>query len=273
MAKIHPTAVVHASAQLAEDVEVGPHCLIEADTSIGPRCVLRAGAVVRRYTTLGADNLLDFGCVLGGDPQDLKFDPATVSYVRIGERNVFREYVTISRATTPGGATVIGNRTYWMVCAHAGHDTVVEDDAILTNGSALGGHSSLGRRAILSAHVVIHQFCWVGEMVMSRGNAGTSMHVPPYVMFFNINQVAGLNAVGLRRAKDITDQDRAQIKEAFRITYRSGLPMPKALEQMDACTDWGPAAAKFRDFLRKVLAAKKPFNRGLIPARIRGEEE
>ena len=267
MPKVHSTAIVHPSAQLADDVEIGPYCLVEADVAIGPRCLLRSHVIIRRYTTMGSDNTVDAGSVLGGEPQDLKFDPATVSCVKIGDRNVFREGVTISRATQPGGATVVGNRTYWMTCAHAGHDSTIEDDAILTNGSALAGHTTLGRRAILSAHVAVHQFCWVGEMVMGRGNAGTTMHVPPYVIFADMNQVAGLNVVGLRRAKDLTDQDRAQIKQAYHITYRQGLPMTKALERMDACTDWGPAAAKFRDFLRRVLEAKKPYKRGLIPAR------
>jgi UDP-N-acetylglucosamine acyltransferase len=269
MPKVHPTAIVHASAQLAEDVEVGPYCVIESDVSIGPRCVLRAGAAVRRYTTMGADNVVDTGCVLGGEPQDLKFSPSTVSYLRIGEGNVFREHVTISRATTPGNATVVGDRTYWMAGAHAGHDSTVESDAILVNGSAIAGHATVGRGAILSAHGVVHQFCWVGERVMVRGNGGATMHVPPYVMIANMNQVVGLNVVGLRRAKDITDQDRAQIKEAFGITYRSGLPMTKALVRMDACQDWGEAALRFREFVRRVLAAKKPYNRGLIPFRSR----
>lgn len=273
MPKVHPTAVVHASAQLGEDVEVGPYCVIESDVAIGPRCVLRTGAVVRRYTTMGADNLVDSGCVLGGEPQDLKFNPSTVSYLRIGEGNVFREHVTISRATTPGGATVVGDRTYWMAGAHAGHDSTVEDGAILINGCAVAGHATVGRGAILSAHVVVHQFCWVGERAMSQGNAGTSMHVPPYVMFANINQVVGLNVVGLRRAKDLTDRDRAQVREAFRIAYRSGLPMTKALEQMDARRDWGEAAGRFREFVRRVLTAPKPFNRGLVPARWRAGED
>ena len=270
MPRIHPTAIVDPEAHLANDVVVGPHSVVEGGARIGPGTVLREGVVVRRYTTLGAGNLVDAYTVLGGEPQDLKFDPATVSHLRIGDGNVFREGVTISRATGAGNETRVGSRTYWMAGAHAGHNATVEDGAILANGCAVGGHATVGAAAILSAHVGIHQFCWVGERVMSQGHAGVSTHVPPYVLIAgDINCVAGLNTVGLRRAPDLTDEDRRQIKEAFCLTYRAGLTPAKALERMDACTDWREAASKFREFLRKVVTAVKPFNRGLCPLRRR----
>lgn len=266
MPTIHPTAIVHPGARLADDVEVGPYCVIEPDVTIGPGCRLNSHVVIRQHTTLGCNNFVDCFCSLGGWPQDLKFDPKSVTYLKIGDHNVFREGVTISRATGEGNATVIGSKTYWMAQSHAGHNAVVEDEAILVNGAAVGGHATLGRRSILSGHVMIHQFCWVGELVMSRGHAGTSTHVPPYVMFADTNRVVGLNAVGLQRAPDLTDEDRRQIKEAFRLLYRSGLIPAKALERMDMCADWGQAADKFRQFIRRVLAAKEPYDRALCPA-------
>jgi UDP-N-acetylglucosamine acyltransferase len=268
MPKIHPTAVVHPEAELADDVEVGPFCVIESGVRIGAGTVLREGVVVRRHTTMGSGNLVDAYTVLGGEPQDLKFDPKIVSHLRIGDRNVFREGVTISRATGEGKVTTVGSNTYWMAQAHAGHNATIEDGTILSNGTAVGGHATLHRRAILSGNVMVHQFCWIGEMVMSQGNAGASTHVPPYCLFANINRLIGLNVVGLRRAQDITEEDRRQIKEAFRLTYRCGMGPVKALEKMDACTDWGVAAGKFRDFIRRVVTAEKPFHRGLCPLRI-----
>ncbi len=201
MANIHPTAIVDERAQLVDDVRVGPGCVIEADVKIGAGTVLRESVVIRRYTTLGSHNLVDAFCVLGGEPQDLKFDPNTVSYLRIGEGNVFREHVTISRATGEGNVTLVGNKTYWMAGAHAGHNATVEDEAILVNGSALAGHSTLEHKAILSAHVVVHQFTWVGTMVMSQGNCPVSMHVPPYVLIAGVSRVIGLNSIGLRRTR------------------------------------------------------------------------
>ncbi|MCJ7544641.1 MAG: acyl-ACP--UDP-N-acetylglucosamine O-acyltransferase [Phycisphaerae bacterium] len=264
MPKIYPTAIVHPSAQVAEDVEIGPYCLVEADVSIGPGTVLRDHVVVRRYTTLGRGNFVDAFVALGGEPQDLKFDPKTITYLRIGDDNIFREGVTISRATGQGQATVVGHKTYWMVGAHAGHDSVIEDQAILTNHAAVAGHATIGRRTILSAYAAVHQFCWVGEMVILQGNAGLSMHAPPYVMVADgVNHVVGLNLVGLRRAPDITETDRRQIREAFDLTYRRGLDRQAVLEAMDAHSEWGQAAGKFRDFVHRVDAAKKPHNRGL----------
>jgi UDP-N-acetylglucosamine acyltransferase len=262
VAKIHPTAIVDPAAELGDDVEIGPYCIVESDVRIGAGTVLREGVAIRRYTTLGKGNFIDSHTVLGSDPQDLKFDPRNVSYTRIGDNNTFRENCSVSRATKPGNTTVIGNNTYWMIGSHAGHDSSVGDHCILINGSALAGHSELGSRALLSAHVCIHQFCWVGEMCMSQGNAIAVQHVPPYCLFAGVTDVVGLNTVGLRRNPEITTEDRRQIKEAFCLFYRSHLTPDAALERMDACTDWRPAASKFRDFIRRALRAPKPNGRG-----------
>ena len=269
MAKIHPTAMVDSAAIFSDDVDIGAYSIVEADVVIGPGTVLRDHAILRRYTTLGRNNVLDSYAVLGGIPQDLSFDPRTVSYLRVGDNNVFREGVTISRATREGNATVVGNRTYWMTAAHAGHDAVVEDDAILVNGAALAGHTVLGRGAILSAHVAVHQFCWVGEMAMGQGNSATSMHIPPFAIFAGANRIVSLNVVGLRRSKGITREDRHQVKEAFDLTYRRNLIVTDALRAMDEHTEWGAAASRFRDFVRRVVLAQSPFKRGLCPLRRR----
>jgi UDP-N-acetylglucosamine acyltransferase len=259
--------MVHPAAVLADDVEIGAYSVVEADVVIGAGSVLREHATLRRYTTIGQNNIVDSHAVLGGLPQDLKFDPRTVSYLRVGDNNVFREGVTISRATEEGESTLIGSRTYWMTASHAGHNAVVEDDAILVNGSALAGHTVLGRGAILSAHVVVHQFCWFGEGAMSQGNAATSMHVPPFAILAGVNNVVALNVIGLRRSKEIKDVDRRQIREAFNLTYRSNLNTGDALKAMDEHTEWGPPAVRFREFVRRVATARPPYRRGLCPLR------
>lgn len=267
MTRIHATAIVDPSAELADGVEVGPHVVVEADVRIGQNCRLMTGAVVRRYTTLGVGNIVHPCAVLGGEPQDLKFDSNSQTYLRIGDNNVFREYVTLNRATQPEGATVIGSGCYFMTQSHVGHECVIGDRVVLTNNAAVGGHCEIGPRAFLSANVAIHQFCWVGEMVMMRGQmASVSQHVPPYCMVTGLNFITGLNTVGLRRAADISDQDRRQVKEAYRLLYRSSLTPREALVEMDKCADWGAPAGRFRDFVRRVLSAEKPFNRGLVTA-------
>jgi len=267
MPRIHPTALVDPAARLADDAIVGAYCIIEGDVEVGPGCELRPHAILRRYTTLGEGNLVDSFCVLGGLPQDLKFDPATRSYLRIGDRNVFRESVTLSRATTPGGATVVGSDTYWMANSHAGHDAAVEDEVVLTNSAAAGGHATIGRRAILAGGAGVHQFTWIGEMVFLQGNSGATAHVPPYTIMADVNNIIGLNSVGLRRAPDISEEDRRQIKEAFRLTYRASLSPREALAKMDDWPDITPATGRFREFLRKVIEAQPPFDRGLCPHR------
>ena len=269
MAKIHPTAIVHHTAVLSDEVEIGAHSIVEADVGIGPGSVMREHAILRRYTTIGQNNIVDSYAVLGGVPQDFKFNPQTVSYLRVGDNNVFREGVTISRATGEGKATIVGNRTYWMTAAHAGHDAIVEDDVILVNGAALAGHTVLGHGAILSAHVAVHQFCWVGEKAMGQGNSATAMHIPPFTLFAGVSRVVSLNVVGLRRSKEISKEDRHQVKEAFDLTYRSSSTLIDALRAMDEHTEWGVAATRFRDFVRRVISARPPFNRGLCPLRRR----
>jgi len=267
MPKIHPTAFVHPTAVLSDGVEVGAYSIVEADVVIGPGTVLHDHAILRRYTTIGRNNTVDSYAVLGGVPQDFKFNPKTVSYLRVGDNNVFREGVTISRATGEGESTIVGNRTYWMTVSHAGHGAIIEDDAVLVNGAALAGHTVLGRGAILSAHVAVHQFCRVGERAIGQGNSATSMHIPPFTLFAGANKVVSLNVVGMRRSEDVTGEDRRQLKEAFDLTYRNGLTVSDALQAMDERTEWGWAADRFRDFVRRVIAARPPFNRGLCPLR------
>ena len=273
MAKIHPTAIVDPSAELDGAVEIGPYAVVEGNVKIGGGTVLHANTVVRSYTTIGENNHIHPFAVLGGDPQDYGHKPGTISYLKVGDNNLIREAVTMNRATGEGNTTVIGSNTMWMANAHAGHNAVVADNVICANNVALGGYSQVARRAILSGGVMIHQFCWVGEMVMTQGMAGTSCHVPPYSLLAEgINVLIGLNTVGLRRAEHITREDHRQIKEAFALTYRSGAPKSRVLEKLDACTDWGEPASKFRDFIHRVVNAEGSFKRGLCKYSPKGKK-
>lgn len=267
MPKIHPTAVVDPAAVLADDVEVGAGAVVEAGVTVGAGTVLRPHSVVRRGTTLGKNNLVDSFAVLGGDPQDLGFDRKTDTFVRVGDGNTFREGVTISRATKPGEATVIGSRNYWMANSHAAHDCVVGDDCVIVNAVLLAGHVVVGDRTILAGATMVHQFTWIGEGVMTQGGSGFGMHLPPYALAAGVNEVVGLNSIGIRRNPTLTNEDRKQIKEAFRITYRSNLSPAAAVAEMDKAAGWGAPAGRFRDFVRRVVSAEKPRNRGLCPRR------
>jgi UDP-N-acetylglucosamine acyltransferase len=272
MAKIHPTADVHPSSELADDIEIGAFAIIEEDVHIGPGSVIRPQAILRRYTTMGSNNYVDSFAVLGGEPQDLKFDVNTVSHLEIGDNNTFREGTTISRATGNGEKTLVGNNTLWMANSHAGHNSIIHDNVILVNGTLLAGHCTIGKGAILPANGAIHQFCWVGENAMFQGGVFVSMHVPPFVVCSGLNNVVALNTIGLRRRADLTAKDRQEVKEAFNLTYRSGNQLKQALDEMRKKSDWGTAADSFRNFVGEVVAAEPPFNRGLCPHLSRSEQ-
>lgn len=271
--RVHAHAEVHPTAHLHEGVEIGPGCRVGPRCVIGPRTVLRHGAVVWSNTTLGADNLLHPFAVLGGDPQDKAFDEARPGRAVVGDRNIFREYSNVSRATIPKDAdpdaippTRIGNGNFFMVGAHVGHNVVVGDNCVLVNYASLGGHASLGDGVVMSAHASVHQFCRVGDMVMFQGNAGLSMHAPPFVMLRAPNNIiAGLNRVGLRRNPSITHEDRLQVREAFRIMYRSTGARP-LLDRIAECEAMplGPTATKFVKAFRDSLDDKPPRRRGVV---------
>jgi UDP-N-acetylglucosamine acyltransferase len=263
MATIHPTADIHPDAKIDKDVEVGANAIIEQDVVIGSGSIIRPYSIIGRYTSMGKNNYVDSFSVLGGEPQDLKFDKKTISHLEIGDNNTFREGVTISRATGEGEKTVVGDNTLWMSNSHAGHNSIVHDHVILVNGSLVAGHCTIGKGAILPANGAIHQFCWIGENAMFQGGAFASMHVPPFVVCSGHNNVVALNTVGLRRRTDLTVKDRQEVKEAFKITYKSGNSLKEALDEMRQRKEWGIAAKSFRDFIENVSQAEPPFNRGL----------
>jgi UDP-N-acetylglucosamine acyltransferase len=261
-ASIHPTAIVDPTAQLAEGVRIGPYAIIQAETVLGEDCHVQAGAVIGPYTSIGRRCVIHPYAVIGGEAQDLKLNPSDKPRLCVGEDCVLREYVTISRGTGPEGLTSIGNKCFFMAYSHIGHDCLIGDEVIMANGAAAAGHVEIGSKTFLSSHVVIHQFCWVGEMVMTRGNSAASQHLPPYTMLKGPNEIMGLNVVGMRRA-GFSPTDRSQVREAYQIFFRGGLTNTAALAEMDKHADWAAPAVKFREFIRRVLTAKKPFNRGI----------
>ncbi len=258
---IHPTAIVDPNAQIGENVQIGAYAIVEADTVIGDGTVLKSHAIIRRFTTLGANNTVDSFSVLGGEPQDTKFNSDDETFLIIGDNNTFREGVTISRATGIGNATTVGSGTYWMANAHAGHNCTIKDDVTLVNYACVAGHGEVGERVLLSGYVGVHQFCWVGEGAMGQGKSIITTHLPPFCLATQMNTVCGLNVIGMRRA-GYSAEDRTEVKEAFKILFRSGLSQQDALTQLESKT-WGPAATRFCEFVRRVVEAKGPFRRGL----------
>ncbi len=197
--EIHPTAIIDPSASLAEDVVVGPYAVIEADVTVGKGCRIEAHAILRRYASLEASVVVDSFAVVGGLPQDLSFDPATVSFVQIGEGTVIREGVTVHRSTRAEGETNVGKNCMLMANAHVAHDCALDDGAILANNAMLAGHVHVGQGSFLGGGCGIHQFVTIGELAMIAGNASVTYDVPSYVTVAERSTVTGLNLVGLKR--------------------------------------------------------------------------
>jgi UDP-N-acetylglucosamine acyltransferase len=243
---IHPTAIVSPKAELDSSVEVGPNVVIEEHVKIGAGTRIWANAYLTGHTEIGRENRIHMGAVIGHEPQDLKFDPACRSYLKIGDRNVFREYCTVHRGTEPESATVIGNDCYLMVAAHVGHNCVVGNNVIIVNSVLLAGHVHVGDYAIISGGAVIHQFTHVGRLAMLSGNARVSKDVPPFTLEAERNEVHALNLVGLRRAK-ISREAITELKKLFTLFYLSGTNGTQALKE--ASQDGAFQSAEAREFI------------------------
>jgi len=199
MPEIHPTAIVSTEAKLADDVLVGAYAIVEGDVEIGAGSKLESHAIVKDGAIIGARVTVGNFAVISGLPQDLSFDPATRSFVRIGDGTTIREGATINRATQEGKATVVGQNCFVMAEAHVGHDCQVGSEVVIGNASLLGGHVQVGERCFLGGSAGIHQFCRIGEGVMFGGQSTATMDVAPFTMFAERNALFGLNLVGLRR--------------------------------------------------------------------------
>jgi UDP-N-acetylglucosamine acyltransferase len=237
---IHPTAVIDGKAQVDGSATVGPHVVIEGGVEIGPDCVIGPHCHFTGRSTVGAGNRFHAGCVIGDAPQDLKYGGEPTA-LKIGDQNVFREYVTVNRSNTPEERTVLGSRNYLMANAHVGHNSVVGDQVIIANGTSLGGHVTVQDQAFLSANCLVHQFCRVGELSLMQGFAAVSKDLPPFTIARGINGICGLNIIGLRRA-GITPEQRLQLKRTYRVLFRSGLRLEDALTEAGLQEPGSPSA-------------------------------
>jgi len=225
--KIHPTAIIDPTAQIGSDVEIGPYSIIGPGVIIGDKCVIQSHVVLERSVKMGVGNMIGHGTVIGSAPQDASFDPKTKSGVEIGNGNVIREHCTIHRGTAEGSVTTLGDRNFLLAGAHVGHDSKVGNEVVMANDSLLGGHVQIGDGAFLGGGSMFHQHTRVGRLAMAQGR--TTRSVPPFVTAV-ANFALGINSVGLRRA-GLSAEERAEIKRAFKLLYRSGLNTKQALEK------------------------------------------
>ena len=246
---IDPRAVVSPGAELAPDVEVGPYAVIGPGVRIGPGCWIGPHAVIRGPTTLGRRTKVFQFASIGDAPQDKKYggEPTRLT---VGDGNVFREFCSINRGTAQGrGETTIGNDCLFMAYSHVAHDCIVGDRCIMSNCTALAGHVELGEWVILSGYAAIHQFCKVGAHAFLANNAAVTRDVPPYLLVAGSPaEPKGINSEGLKR-RGFDAGQISNIKNAYRLFYRSGLKLAEATEKLRALVPTQPELAPFVDFL------------------------
>jgi UDP-N-acetylglucosamine acyltransferase len=228
MTTIHPTAIVDSGATLGEDVDVGPFAIIEAGANVGDRTRIFSSAYIAGGCEIGADCEIHVGTVIGG-PAQMRIMHGPGGRISIGDHTILREHVTVHRSIHEDGVTRVGSRCFLLVNSHVAHDCVVGDDVTLANGALLAGHVTVGDRTFISGNAGVHQFVRVGRLVMIGGASRVAKDVLPFTLVVNDSEVYGLNVVGMRRA-GLTEEQRAEIKRAYRTIYRSGLNVSSALD-------------------------------------------
>jgi len=195
--------------------------IVEDGARLGAECVVHAHAVITRHARLGDGVIVHPGVVVGSDPQDLKFDPATPSEAHVGDRTVLRENVTVNRSTVAGGRTVVGTQCYLMAGSHVAHDCVVGDRVTFANNVLLGGFVAMGSFVFVGGGAAFHEYTRVGESAMVGGLARITLDIPPYVIAAERDEIVGLNLAGLER-RGFPAGTVAELKEGFREVFFDG---------------------------------------------------
>ncbi len=245
---IHQTAVIHPKAQIDSTVTIGPYAVVDAGVVIGPNCRIGPHVHITGLTTIGASNDIYTGSVLGEAPQDVKYG-GEPTRLRIGDRNVFREHVTISRSTDPAGATAIGSHNLLMAHCHLGHDVHLGNHVMIANGALLGGYVTVDDRAFISGNCLVHQFVRIGTLALMQGGSAISKDLPPYTIARGDNRICGLNVIGLRRAGFETDE-RRELKRLYHLLFRSPKHLSHAVAEAQT-QNWSEAGRRLITFLRE----------------------
>jgi UDP-N-acetylglucosamine acyltransferase len=246
---IDPRAVIAPDAVLEDDVAVGPFAIIGAGVRIGAGSWIGPHAVVNGPTTLGRENKVFQFASIGDAPQDKKYR-GEPTRLEVGDRNVFREFCSVNRGTAGGReVTKIGDDNLFMAYSHVAHDCIIGSNCVMSNCTALAGHVELGDWVILSGYAGIHQFCKVGSHSFLANNAAVTRDVPPYLLVAGTPaEPKGVNSEGLKR-RGFSQQQIVNIRNAYRLLYRSGLKLAAATEQLQALATDQPELQPFVQFL------------------------
>ncbi|MGE4169517.1 MAG: acyl-ACP--UDP-N-acetylglucosamine O-acyltransferase [Candidatus Margulisiibacteriota bacterium] len=247
--QIHPTASVHSSAILGKDVSIGPYCIVGENVVIGDRTQLEAHVMVEKWTRIGDDCRIYVGCVIGSAAQDVKYG-GEKTWVVIGDRNEIREYVTINRSTGKNTITEIGSDNIFLTHVHIPHNCRIGNHVIIANMTNLGGHTIVEDRATIGGMTGVHQFVRIGQGAMVGAYTRLPQDVPPFMLCEgNPAYIRGMNLVGLKR-RGVSKQGIAEIKEIFKVLYRSDKNTTQALDEISKMTMETPEAQHLMGFLK-----------------------
>lgn len=246
---IDPRALIAPDADIGAGVEVGAYTVIGAGVQIGAGSRIGPHAVINGPTTLGRDNHVFQFASVGDAPQDRKYR-GEPTRLEVGDRNVFREFCSVNRGTAGGrGVTRIGDDNVFMAYAHVAHDCTIGSHCVLSNCAALAGHVEIGDWVILSGYAGVHQYCRIGVHAFLANNAAVTRDVPPYVLVAGSPaEPKGVNSEGLKR-RGFDAGQIANIRNAYRLLYRSGLKLAAAGEQLRALAPAQPELLPFVQFL------------------------
>jgi UDP-N-acetylglucosamine acyltransferase len=247
--KIHATALVHASARLAADVEIGPYSIVGEKVEIGEGSWIGAHVVLDGRVRIGRRNRIFHFASIGAPPQDKKYAGEDTA-VEIGDDNTVREYVTINRGTAlDAGVTRVGNDNWIMAYVHFAHDCQIGSKTIFANACQLAGHVTVGDWAIFGATTLVHQFVHVGAHAFTGMGTYLAQDLPPYVTAAgNVARPYGINSKGLAR-RGFSAQDIQALKRAYRTLYRGGLGLEDARRELEAQSAACPPVRAFVEFL------------------------
>ncbi len=246
---IHPQAIIGKNVLLGQTNDIGPNVIIEDGVKIGSGNKIWPGAYICSGTEIGNTNEIHMNAVIGHAPQDLAYKGAPTKTI-IGNNNVIREFTTIHRGTKEDTATTIGNNNFLMAYVHLGHNCTIGNQTILVNNATLGGYCTVEDSAFLSGMIVCHQFITIGRLALVSGLSAVNKDVPPYTICGGrASVVYALNVIGLRRA-GIPPKTRDEIKQAYKLLYRSDLNVANAVEEIEKIVTT-PEAKYFLEFVKR----------------------
>ena len=229
---IHSTAIVHPKAEVASSCEIGPYCVIGEHVNLGDNCKLHSHVVIDGHTQLGKDNEIFPFASIGKKTQDLKWKGG-VTRLEIGDRNVFREGITIHSATDDGDATVVGSDNLLLTYVHIAHDCQLGNHIIMSGFAGLAGHVVVEDHAILGGYTAVHQFCRVGRLAMTGGCSRIPQDVPPFMIVEgNPAETRTINKIGLER-NGVSNEAQTALRRAYKIIFREELSVPNALLKIE----------------------------------------